>query len=85
MHNFTEIFERVRTKQAVPDARTLPWQVKQREISPTENSKAHPIDAPTSATEVPTRTPHKNATAVWSPVGSVVLFGGANSIESFVP
>jgi hypothetical protein len=29
--------------------------------------------------------PHKNATAVWSPVGSVVLFGGANRIESFVP
>jgi hypothetical protein len=41
--------------------------------------------SPTSATEVPTRMPHKNATAVWSPVGSVVLFGGANSIESFVP
>jgi len=41
--------------------------------------------APTSATEIPTRMPHKNATAVWSPVGSVVLFGGANRIESFVP
>jgi hypothetical protein len=41
--------------------------------------------SPTSATELPTRMPHKNATAVWSPVGSVVLFGGANGIESFVP
>ncbi len=40
---------------------------------------------PTSATPVATRVPHTNARAVWSPVGSVVLFGGANVIESFVP
>jgi hypothetical protein len=39
----------------------------------------------TSATEVPTRAPHVNASAVWSPVGSIVLFGGANVIESFSP
>ena len=37
------------------------------------------------ATEVPTKVPHSNARAVWSPVGSVVLFGGANVIESFTP
>jgi hypothetical protein len=40
---------------------------------------------PKSATEVPTRTAHSNARAVWSPVGTVVLFGGANVIESFTP
>ncbi len=40
---------------------------------------------PTAATPVATRVPHTNARAVWSPVGSVVLFGGANVIESFVP
>ena len=38
-----------------------------------------------SATEVKTKVPHSNARAVWSPVGSVVLFGGANVIESFTP
>jgi hypothetical protein len=37
------------------------------------------------ATEVPTKVAHSNARAVWSPVGSVVLFGGANVIESFTP
>jgi hypothetical protein len=41
--------------------------------------------SPTSITEVPTRTPHTNARAAWSPVGSIVLFGGANVIESFTP
>ena len=40
---------------------------------------------PMSATPVATRVPHTNARAVWSPVGSVVLFGGADVIESFVP
>jgi hypothetical protein len=40
---------------------------------------------PTSVTEVPTRTPHINARAAWSPVGSIVLVGGANVIESFTP
>lgn len=38
-----------------------------------------------SATEIPTKTPHTNATATLSPVGSIVLVGGANTIESFVP
>jgi hypothetical protein len=41
--------------------------------------------SPTGITEVPTRTPHTNARAAWSPVGSIVLFGGANAIESFTP
>jgi hypothetical protein len=41
--------------------------------------------AASGPTEIPTRVPHKNARALWSPVGSVVLFGGANMIESFVP
>jgi hypothetical protein len=40
---------------------------------------------PTSATEVPTKVPHTGASALVSPVGSVVLFGGAPEIESFVP
>jgi hypothetical protein len=35
-------------------------------------------------TELPTRVPHVGAAAAWSPVGSVVLFGGANAVESFV-
>jgi hypothetical protein len=39
----------------------------------------------TSATEVPTRIPHTRASATWSPVGTIVLFGGANMIESFTP
>lgn len=38
----------------------------------------------TTATEVPTKVPHSNARALWSPVGSVVLFGGSDLIESFV-
>jgi hypothetical protein len=41
--------------------------------------------SPTAVTEVPTRMAHEAARAVWSPVGSIVLFGGANRIESFVP
>jgi hypothetical protein len=41
--------------------------------------------SPTSATEVPTRTAHTYASAVWSPVGSIVLFGGSPTIESFTP
>jgi hypothetical protein len=41
--------------------------------------------ASTSATEIPTKVPHVDARAVWSPVGSIVLFGGANMIESFTP
>jgi hypothetical protein len=37
------------------------------------------------ATEVPTKVPHTNAAAIESPVGSVLLFGGAPDVESFVP
>jgi len=38
-----------------------------------------------AATEIPTAIPHTNATATWSPVGSILLVGGADDIESFVP
>jgi hypothetical protein len=37
------------------------------------------------ATEVPTKVPHTNAAAMVSPVGSLILFGGAPDVESFVP
>jgi hypothetical protein len=40
---------------------------------------------PKGVTEVATKVGHTNARAVWSPVGTVVLFGGANVIESFTP
>jgi hypothetical protein len=39
----------------------------------------------TSATEVPTKVPHTNARAAFSPVGTMVLAGGANELESFTP
>jgi hypothetical protein len=39
----------------------------------------------TAATEVPTKAAHTYARAVWSPVGSIVLYGGSNVIESFTP
>jgi hypothetical protein len=38
----------------------------------------------TTATEVPTKVPHSNARATMSPLGSIVVFGGSNLIESFV-
>jgi hypothetical protein len=38
-----------------------------------------------AATEVKTKITHTNATAALSPLGSIVLVGGANDIESFVP
>jgi hypothetical protein len=38
----------------------------------------------TTATEVPTAVPHTNARAAWSPVGSIVLVGGAHEFESFL-
>jgi hypothetical protein len=41
--------------------------------------------SPTAATEVLTKQPHLQARAVWSPVGSIVLFGGGNQLESFSP
>jgi hypothetical protein len=37
------------------------------------------------ATEVPTKVPHTNAAAMVSPLGTVVLFGGAPDLESFTP
>ncbi len=40
---------------------------------------------PTSSTELATKAAHTKARAAVSPVGSVVLFGGANVIESFAP
>jgi hypothetical protein len=39
----------------------------------------------TTATEVKTKVTHTNATATLSPVGSIVVVGGANDIESFLP
>jgi hypothetical protein len=41
--------------------------------------------ASTAATEVPTKVPHKNARASISPLGSIVVVGGASEIESFYP
>jgi hypothetical protein len=40
---------------------------------------------PTGATEVPTKVPHTNARGINSPVGTVLIVGGAGEIESFVP
>ncbi len=39
----------------------------------------------TAATEVKTKVQHTNATATLSPVGSIVVVGGASDIESFLP
>ncbi len=39
----------------------------------------------TAATEVPTKVPHTNARAAVSPLGSIVVVGGASEIESFYP
>ena len=41
--------------------------------------------SPTAVVQVPTRVPHVDARAAWSPVGSIALFGGANELESFSP
>jgi hypothetical protein len=38
----------------------------------------------TAMTEVPTKVTHTNARALWSPVGSIALVGGSDSIETFV-
>jgi hypothetical protein len=38
-----------------------------------------------AATEVPMAMTHTNAAATLSPVGSIVVVGGANDVESFVP
>jgi hypothetical protein len=40
---------------------------------------------PTAATELPTKVPHKNARASISPLGSILVVGGASEIESFYP
>jgi hypothetical protein len=37
-----------------------------------------------SAKEIPTKVPHTDARAAWSPVGSIVLVGGSGQVESFV-
>jgi hypothetical protein len=38
------------------------------------------------ATEIPTKVPHTNASAILSPTGgAILLFGGANETESFTP
>jgi hypothetical protein len=39
----------------------------------------------TAATEVPTKVPHKNARTTISPLGSILVVGGASEIESFYP
>jgi hypothetical protein len=39
----------------------------------------------TAATEVPTKVPHHNARATLSPLGTMLVVGGASEIESFVP
>jgi hypothetical protein len=39
----------------------------------------------TAATEVPTKVPHKNASATIGPLGSILVVGGATEIESFYP
>ncbi len=69
-------------------AQTFAWTAKDGLVVGSEfvTGKTHVFRlGPTSATEIPTRMPHVEARAVWSPVGSIVLFGGANMIESFVP
>jgi hypothetical protein len=38
-----------------------------------------------AATEIPTKVAHTNARAISSPVGTVLIVGGATEIESFVP
>lgn len=38
-----------------------------------------------AATEIPTRVPHTNASAIESPVGSVLIVGGNAEFESFIP
>jgi hypothetical protein len=37
------------------------------------------------ATEIPTRVPHTNASAIVSPVGSILIVGGNAELESFIP
>jgi hypothetical protein len=44
---------------------------------------AYTVTAST-VTEVATKVPHANATAIWSPVGSIALVGGSDLIETFV-
>jgi hypothetical protein len=37
----------------------------------------------TATTEIPTKVPHSNARAIWSPVGSIAVVGGSGQIETF--
>jgi hypothetical protein len=39
----------------------------------------------TSATEIPTKVPHKGARSAVSPLGNIIVVGGAPEIESFIP
>ncbi len=36
-----------------------------------------------ATTEIPTKVPHSNARATWSPVGSIAIVGGSGQIETF--
>jgi hypothetical protein len=72
----------------LPSAQTFAWTAKDGLVVGNEliTGKTDVFRlGPTSATPVATRVPHTNARAVWSPVGTVVLFGGASTLESFVP
>jgi hypothetical protein len=51
---------------------------------PSGTTVAYRVTA-TTATPIATKVMHKGARAIVSPVGSIVLFGGAGEIESFVP
>jgi hypothetical protein len=73
---------------ALESAQTFAWTVSDAIVVGNEfaTGRTHVFRlSPKSAVEVQTRVPHKNARAVWSPVGSIVLFGGAGALESFVP
>jgi hypothetical protein len=73
---------------ALESAQTFAWTADDGLVVGSEfaTGKTHVFRlTPMSATEVQTRVPHVDARAVWSPVGSIVLFGGANTIESFTP
>lgn len=51
---------------------------------PSGTSHAYRLTS-TAATEVPFKVPRQNARAIVSPVGSIVVVGGATEIESFWP
>jgi hypothetical protein len=43
------------------------------------------VGADGSATEIPTKVPHTNATAIISPIDSILIVGGNAQIESVLP